>query len=134
MLASTPRWLTPAMLCAWVCAAPAQTPPSAATSASASARARAAKADPLDARAAVPALAYESALSRYRRAGVDKHLDQPQPWRESNDTAARIGGWRAYAREAQQPDAAPAAPASSPAPAKPEPKPMPHGHHGHKMP
>lgn len=130
MLASILRWLMPATLCAGACAATAQTPPSAAPST--------AKADPLDARATVPALAYESALNRYRRAGVDKPVDQPMPWRGSNDTAARIGGWRAYAREAQQPDAAPAAPApaSTPAKAEPKAKPMatPHGHHGHKMP
>lgn len=31
-------------------------------------------------------------------------------WRDSNDTAARIGGWRAYAREARQ--AEPVAPQS----------------------
>ena len=44
-------------------------------------------------------------------------------WKQANDTAARIGGWRAYAKEAAEP--APArlpAPATSPAnplPAKP---------------
>lgn len=35
---------------------------------------------------------------------------KPIPWREANDTVGRIGGWQAYAREAQQtqspPDAA----------------------------
>ncbi|MBI3369857.1 MAG: hypothetical protein HY021_15820 [Burkholderiales bacterium] len=113
------RWLTPAALCAVAFAAAAQAPPSTAR-----------KADPLDASASVPAVAYESAFSRYRRTGDDKAI----PWRESNDTAARIGGWRAYAREAQQPDPAPSAPAA--APAKPDPKtmPMPQGHGGHKMP
>jgi len=119
MVASLLRWLTPATLCALACAATAQTPTSAAR-----------KADPLDASVAVPAVTYESALSRYRRAGGDKAI----PWRESNDTAARIGGWRAYAREAQQPDPAPSAPAA--APAKPDSKAMsmPQGHGGHKMP
>jgi hypothetical protein len=119
MVASFTRWLTPAALCGLAFAATAQTPPSTAR-----------KADPLDASAAVPAVTYETALSRYRRAGDDKAI----PWRESNDTAARIGGWRAYAREAQQPEPAPSAPAA--APAKPDPKamPMPQGHSGHKMP
>lgn len=28
------------------------------------------------------------------------------PWRDANDTAGKIGGWRFYAREASQPDAA----------------------------
>ena len=94
-----------------------------------------AKPDPLDPRATVPALTYESSFSQYRRLGDEK----PVSWREANDTVARIGGWRVYAREAQQQDAAPAAkpasegPASKPADA---PKPMPHGrgHDGHKTP
>ena len=40
------------------------------------------------------------------------------PWKESNDTVGRVGGWRAYAREAQgEQTPAPAAPAASgPAP------------------
>jgi hypothetical protein len=119
MVASPMRWLTPATLCAAAFAAAAQTPPSTVL-----------KADPLDASASVPAAAYESALSRYRRASEDTAI----PWREANDTAARIGGWRAYAREAQQPEPAPSAPAATPA--KPDPKtmPMPQGHGGHKMP
>ena len=41
--------------------------------------------------------AYRSAFDGYRR-----HAEQPvQPWREANDTVGRIGGWQAYAREAQ---------------------------------
>ncbi len=119
MVASLKRWLTPATLCALAFAAPAQTPPSAAR-----------KADPLDVSVAVPAVTYESALSRYRRAGEDKAT----PWRDSNDTAARIGGWRAYAREAQQPDPAPSAPAAAPAQSDPKAMPIPQGHGGHKMP
>jgi hypothetical protein len=119
MVAFPMRWLTPAGLCAVAFAAAAQAPPSAGR-----------KADPLDVGASVPALAYESALSRYRRAADGRAI----PWRESNDTAALIGGWRAYAREAQQPEPAPAVPAEQPA--KPDPKatPMPQGHGGHKMP
>lgn len=27
------------------------------------------------------------------------------PWQQTNDAVARAGGWRAYAREAQQPEA-----------------------------
>ncbi len=57
------------------------------------------KLDPLDARAAVPPLRYESTLKPAARA----QDDNSPSWREANDTAARIGGWRAYAREAQQP-------------------------------
>lgn len=41
-------------------------------------------------------------------------------WRESNDTVGRIGGWRAYAKEArQQPEQSGTAPTAAPrAPAK----------------
>ncbi len=56
--------------------------------------------DPLDPQAAVPELNYRSALETYRRF-VD---DPPIPWREANETVNRIGGWRAYAREASQPE------------------------------
>lgn len=74
-----------------------------------------APADPLDASAAVPPLRHSSAFERYRRLG-----DTPvAPWREVNDTAARIGGWRAYAREANVPEGAASAPAGPAAPAAP---------------
>ncbi len=108
-----------------------------------------ARPDPLDPKASVPRPGYESSFSQYRRLGDDK----PLSWREANDTVTRIGGWRVYAREAQQPDPVPAsAPASAPpstptstpasaAPAKPaspppaaKPVPMPAGHGGHKTP
>lgn len=119
MVASLPRWLMPAALCVVAGFAAAQTSTSAAR-----------KPDPLDPGASVPTVAYESAFSRYRRTADDKVI----PWREANDTAARIGGWRVYAREAQQPD--PAASASAATPAQPATKamPMPQGHGGHKMP
>jgi hypothetical protein len=91
--------------------------------------------DPLDPRAQVPSVRYESSFAQFRRIGDDK----PVAWREANDAVARIGGWRVYAREAQQPDAAAAerpavpaqAPAQTPAPA-PAVKPMPPGQSGHK--
>ena len=104
--------------------------------------AKAARPDPLDPRASVPALSYASSLSEYRKLGDEKRVS----WRDANDTVARIGGWRVYAREAQQPDPAPAAkpgdaaPATKPADASPAAKPngsaksMPAGHGGHKMP
>ena len=59
---------------------------------------------------------------------------RPSSWREANDTAARIGGWRAYVREAQQPDPAASAPAATPAQLATIAMPMPQGHGGHKMP
>ena len=55
--------------------------------------------------AAPPALApYQSAFEGYQRYGDDKLL----PWKESNDTVGRVGGWRVYAREAQGAQALPA--------------------------
>lgn len=72
--------------------------------------------DPLDPKAQVPSVRYESAFAQFRRIGDDK----PVAWREANDTVARIGGWRVYAREAQQPDPATAD------------KPLPSGPSGHK--
>jgi hypothetical protein len=62
--------------------------------------------DPLDAAAPVPAPTYSSSLGSFRSSGDDK----PVPWKEANDTTARIGGWRAYAREARAPAPAASAP------------------------
>ena len=58
--------------------------------------------DPLDATAPVPALKFNSSLDSFRPLGEDK----PVPWKEANDTTARIGGWRSYAREARAPASA----------------------------
>ena len=64
----------------------------------------------------VNALGYKSVFTRYQ-----SYRDQKTgSWREANDTVDRIGGWRAYAKEAQQPDA------SAPAQADP------HAGHGGK--
>jgi hypothetical protein len=45
---------------------------------------------------------YRSALESYQPYTEEKI----RPWKEANDTVGRIGGWRAYAKEAQQPAAA----------------------------
>jgi hypothetical protein len=84
--------------------------------------------DPLDPKAQVPSVRYESAFAKFRRIGDDK----PVAWREANDAVARIGGWRVYAREAQQPEPAAAAkqaaPSAAPAStAQPAAMPMPAG-------
>ena len=89
--------------------------------------------DPLDPKAQVPSVRYESAFAKFRRIGDDK----PVAWREANDAVARIGGWRVYAREAQQPESAAAAkqaaPSAAPAStAQPAAMPMPAGPSGHK--
>jgi hypothetical protein len=82
-----------------------------------------AKPDPLNPSAAVPAAAHATSLARYRPAGDVK----VGSWREANDTVARIGGWRVYAREAAKPEPSaqvPSAPGSAPAPAPAASRPM----------
>lgn len=82
-------------------------------------------ADPAEASASVPSLTYRSPFSAYR--GYSEQ--EIAPWRESNDTTGSIGGWRVYAREAQQTPAA-EKPQAKPAAlqvAKPPAKPMPMG-------
>jgi hypothetical protein len=54
--------------------------------------------DPLDARAAVPPATHRSALAGYRSAASTPATTIG--WKQANDEVARIGGWRAYAREA----------------------------------
>lgn len=51
----------------------------------------------------LPIAVYQSALTGYRSFRDEK----VSSWRASNDEVARIGGWRAYAREARQPELAP---------------------------
>ena len=43
-------------------------------------------------------LSYRSAFEGYRPYTDDKLLN----WKDANDTTGRIGGWRAYAREASE--------------------------------
>jgi hypothetical protein len=127
------RWLVQAALCTSALAAQAQ----GASSPSGANPASTARPDPLDAKASVPALSYRSSFSRYRGLGDDKSVT----WREANDAVGRIGGWRFYAREAQQPESTPSATdaATSPKPGgtgvnTAKPIPMPPGHGGHKSP
>ena len=60
---------------------------------------------------------YRSALEGYQRYTDEK----PVNWKEANDTTARIGGWREYAKEASQTQAQEGAakPDSGATPAKP---------------
>ena len=66
--------------------------------------------DPLDAKAAVAPLVYRSAFGGYKALA---EATPPLSWRDANDAVERIGGWRAYAREANAPAAAPSAPAAA---------------------
>jgi hypothetical protein len=64
---------------------------------------------------AAPATAtYRSAFEDYRPFADETAT----PWRETNDTVGRIGGWKAYARQAREAAAAPAPAASGSAPAR----------------
>ena len=52
--------------------------------------------DPADANVAIPAADYRSPFAGYRPLGEDNTT----AWKDANDTVGKIGGWRAYAREA----------------------------------
>ena len=62
-------------------------------------------------------VAYRSAMEGYKSYTDEKTID----WKEANDSTGRIGGWREYAKEAQQPEvpAAAAKPAPQTVPVKP---------------
>jgi len=76
-------------------------------------------ATPLAAEPAPSVPVYRSVFAKYQPLRDDAAI----PWRDANDTVNRIGGWRPYAREAQQaPLAAGTPPAITPAtPATPAP-------------
>lgn len=56
---------------------------------------------------AAQAPGYQSSLERYRPFAEEK----PIPWSQANDMVRQIGGWRAYARQAQD-----ATPSGDPSP------------------
>ena len=92
-------------------------------------------ADPLDPSVPLLPLRYRSALQSYRADPGTELGTVLGDWKASNERVQRIGGWRAYAREANASplDASPAnAAASAPASqAKPEPAPKAGGHSHH---
>lgn len=57
-----------------------------------------ARPDPQDAGVSVPRVIYRSSLATYRALSDEK----PASWKETNDNVGRVGGWRAYAKEAQR--------------------------------
>lgn len=79
---------------------------------------------------AAPApLPYTSAMQGYQPFADEK----VGPWKESNSTVEKIGGWRAYAKEAAEPEAKSSqSPAASPAaaPKVPAAPADPHAGHG----
>lgn len=94
----------------------------------------AARPDPTDPAAPVPALSFRSSLSDFKRG----EAVTARAWREVNDEVAAIGGWRQYLREAHAPEPAqPRAPDAAPASraTSSPPRAMGHGHdHGHGAP
>lgn len=52
--------------------------------------------DPADVTAATPPTTYLSPFADYRPLGEEENT----AWKDANDTVGKIGGWRAYAREA----------------------------------
>ena len=58
---------------------------------------QAAAPDPANANAVIPATTYRSPFAEYRPLGEDKNT----AWKDANDTVGKIGGWRVYAREAE---------------------------------
>ena len=61
-------------------------------------------------KAPATAPAFSSVFDGYQPYSEEKTAN----WRQANDNTARIGGWRAYAKEAAEPN-----PAASTSPAKP---------------
>ena len=108
--------------------AQAQTQAAAPVSSASSPASAGSRPDPADARALVPAALYVSPLRAYQG------FAEPQvaPWRETNELVRQRGGWRAYAREAREPDAAPTAAPAASRPTAAE-KPASGGHSGHEM-
>jgi len=83
--------------------------------------------DPTDPKASVPAVIYVSPLKQYQGLG-----DEPvAPWKSANEVVEKAGGWKAYAKEAQEADGAGKAVAS---PAQPGPHAKPAVHDGHAVP
>ena len=90
-------------------------------------------ANPNDAMVSKPVLVYRSVFTDYKMM-----TDEPiANWREINDSVGRIGGWRAYLKEAQAnpqsvPKASPGSiPESTPSSPSKQPASPAHSHHNH---
>lgn len=98
------RWLMPAALLLWATQSQAlasQVPPAAPASGP-----------------TTTSLSYRSAIQSYK-----PWAETPvASWRAINDATAQAGGWRAYAREAQQPDDSAKNAPSTQTPARPDPR------------
>ena len=89
-----------------------------------------ARPDPADPTASVPPVIYVSPFKQYQPLGDE----QVTAWKAANDLVEKIGGWRVYAREAQEPAPAAGQPARPGQPPAPQTKPPAQGGHtGHHM-
>lgn len=86
--------------------------------------------DPADAKVSVPPTVYVSPLQQYRPLGDE----QVTSWKAVNELVETIGGWRVYAKEAQEAETAAEQPGRKPQQPAPAAKPPAHGgQSGHKM-
>ena len=83
--------------------------------------------DPTDPKASVPPVVYTSPLKQYRPLADE----QVVPWKTANEVVEKAGGWKAYAKEAQEPQGAAPAVKSIPQTA---PQAKPAAHEGHATP
>ena len=89
-----------------------------------------ARPDPADPRVSVPPVVYVSPLMQYQPLGDE----QVTSWKAANDLVEKIGGWRVYTKEAQEPTSATeqaGRPSGQPAPQTNPPAQG--GHSGHQM-
>lgn len=100
-----------------------------ATPASACAQQKA-RPDPADPKVSVPPVIYVSPLRQYQPLGDE----QVTSWKAANELVEKIGGWRVYSKEAQEPAPGAGQPARTVQPSAPQTKPPAQGgHSGHKM-
>ena len=89
-----------------------------------------ARPDPADPRVSVPPVIYVSPFKQYQPLGDEAVTS----WKDANDLVEKIGGWRVYTKEAQEPTSATeqaGRPSGQPAPQTNPPAQG--GHSGHKM-
>lgn len=126
MFSKTKAALLPVCVAACLHLVPAPAQAQTQAGVSAAATATGSRPDPADATVRVPAAQHTSPLRAYQ-AFTDP---QVTPWRDNNALVRQRGGWRAYAREALEPDAAATVAPAAPRPAAPV-RPAPGGHAGH---
>jgi hypothetical protein len=89
-----------------------------------------ARPDPTDPKVSVAPVIYVSPLTKYQPLGEE----QVTSWKAANDLVEKIGGWRVYTKEAQEPAPGAGQPAGKDQQPAPQTKPPTQGgHSGHSM-